>query len=254
MRKPIIAGNWKMNKRLSEAKTFAESLIPLVKTINDCDIIIAPPFTYLSTLDDILKSSSISLSAQTMSHELAGAFTGDISAVMITDCGCKYVIIGHSEQRHYHQETNQSCQKKCKVAMQNKLTPIYCVGESLKERTNNITLTVIEKQILECITDLPLDSQEIIIAYEPVWAIGTGKVATPEEAQAVHQFIRQTIAKAKGAEIANKTRILYGGSVKPANIEELINQADIDGALVGGACLELDSFVELIKKTNYVTH
>ena len=138
--------------------------------------------------------------------------------------------------------------------MQNKLTPIYCVGESLEERTNNITLTVIEKQILDCITDLPLDSQEIIIAYEPVWAIGTGKVATPEEAQAVHQFIRQTLEKSKGAEIANKTRILYGGSVKPENIEELINQADIDGALVGGACLELDSFVELIKKTNYVTH
>ena len=254
MRKPIIAGNWKMNKSLNEAKSFANTLLAQIKDIHDCEIIIAPPYTYLDAINQIIKNSSICLSAQTISNEIEGAFTGDISINMIKDCGCSHVIIGHSEQRQYHHESSKNCHIKCNIAMKNQVIPIYCVGETLQERNENQTLSIIKSQLLDCLNELPIDSEELIIAYEPVWAIGTGKVATPEQAQDIHRFIRDTLEKLTGSSIANKTRILYGGSVKPNNIKDLMKQPDIDGALVGGACLNIDSFVELIKKTNYVTH
>lgn len=254
MRKPIIAGNWKMNKTLAESKTFVTSIIPLVTNINECEIIIAPPYIALDAVNQLLNNTSISLAAQNIATEKEGAYTGDISVSMIKSCNCSHVIIGHSEQRLYHNETNQKCHIKCKLSLENDITPIYCVGETLAEREANKTLAVIKNQLLECLDNISLESKEIIIAYEPVWAIGTGKVATPEQAQDVHTFIRETVAKEKGETVANKTRILYGGSVKPDNIDDLIKQPDIDGALVGGACLKADSFVELINKTNYVTH
>ncbi len=252
MRKPIIAGNWKMNKTLEESKKFVESLIPLVTSIKECDIIIAPPFIALDAINQLVSSTNISLAAQNIATQTEGAYTGDISINMIKSCNCDHVIIGHSEQRLYHNETNKNCYIKCQLSMQENITPLYCVGETLTERENNQTLTVIETQLQECITKLPTDSNEIIIAYEPVWAIGTGKVATPKQAQDVHHFIRNILKTTKGERIANNTRILYGGSVKPNNINDLINQPDIDGALVGGACLNIESFVELINKTNFV--
>jgi triosephosphate isomerase len=253
MRKPIIAGNWKMNKTLSEATAFISSIIPLIETDAHCDIIVAPSFICLDRLNQLINKTNVSLAAQTISAETEGAFTGEISISMIKSCGCDYVLLGHSEQRLYHNETNANCHRKCSLAFENKITPIYCIGETLNERESNQTLAVIETQLNEGLLSLPLNEHDIIIAYEPVWAIGTGKVATPEQAQEVHAFIRETLSKHLGNAIAQKTRIIYGGSVNPGNIESLLKQPDIDGSLVGGACLKADSFVELIKKTSAIT-
>ena len=247
MRTPIIAGNWKMNKTNKEALDFASQLVEHINETTT-EVIIAPPFTALSPLSEKLTSSTIHLAAQDVSEHPSGAYTGNISATMLTHIGCSHVIIGHSERRQYHQESNQLCEKKCQAALNENLIPIYCVGETLEERESNQTLDVIKKQLAEALNNIDINPDVFVIAYEPVWAIGTGVVATPDQAQDVHAFIRNTLTDMKGETIASKTRILYGGSVKPNNIHELITQPDIDGGLVGGACLDFDSFTQIIAK------
>lgn len=251
MRKPIIAGNWKMFKTEVEAVDFAKKLKPLVAEVTDKIILLCAPATSLSKMCDELASSNVAIGAQNMHWENEGAFTGELSANMIKSVGCTYVIIGHSERRQYFGETNETVNKKVKAALKNKLVPILCVGETLQQRESNETFKVIEKQIKEGIKDILVEGlpdgeaglSQVVIAYEPIWAIGTGKTASPEQAQEVHAFIRGLLPKA----VAEGTRILYGGSVKPDNIKELMQKPDIDGGLVGGASLKVESFVQLVK-------
>lgn len=256
MRKPIIAGNWKMFKTEVEAVDFAKKVKPLVADVKDRTMLICAPFPNLSKLWDELKDSEIALGAQNFFWENEGAFTGEVSASMLKAVGCTYVIIGHSERRQYFGETDETVNKKVFAALNHGLLPIVCVGETLEQREKNQTMKVIEKQIKGGFGDLLTadlkgtfsdlvisDWSQIMIAYEPVWAIGTGKTATPDQAQEVHKFIRGLLPK----DVAEKTRILYGGSVKPANVKELMAQPDIDGGLVGGASLKPDSFSQLAK-------
>jgi triosephosphate isomerase len=244
MRKPIIAGNWKMYKTVSEAKDFAAALKPLVAGVHDRTILVCPTFTNLQDVCDILCDSNVAVGAQDLYWEDEGAFTGEISAPMLKSVGCTYVIIGHSERRHYFGETDETVNKKLFAALKHGLLPIVCVGETLGQREKNETFKVIEKQIKEGLKGLETGNWKlVVIAYEPVWAIGTGKTASPEQAQEVHAFIRKLLPK----EAANDIRILYGGSVKPENVKELMAQPDIDGGLVGGASLKVDSFVKLVK-------
>ncbi|NOX90413.1 MAG: triose-phosphate isomerase [Calditrichaeota bacterium] len=243
----VIAGNWKMHKTNSEAQQLANQIRMKTIDITKTRMIICPPFTALAPVYDIIKDSAIHLGAQNMFWEKEGAFTGEISAGMLKSTGADYVIIGHSERRQYFGETEETVNKKIKTALENGLKPIVCVGETLEQREENITLKVIGKQIRGAFDGLtPEDLQNVIVAYEPVWAIGTGKTATPEQAQEVHFEIRKLIAELLGRETAEATVIQYGGSVKPGNAESLLSQADIDGALVGGACLKADSFAEII--------
>ncbi|MDD5594049.1 MAG: triose-phosphate isomerase [Candidatus Margulisbacteria bacterium] len=244
MRKPIIAGNWKMYKTVSEAKDFATKLKPLVADVHDRTILVCPPLTHLQDVCDILCDSNVAVGAQNLFWEDEGAFTGEVSAPMLKSVGCTYVIIGHSERRQYFGETDGTVNKKIFAALKHNLLPIVCVGETLEQREKNETFKVIERQIKEGTKGLGTgDWEKIIIAYEPVWAIGTGKTATPEQAQEVHAYIRKLLPK----DVAANIRILYGGSVKPENIKELMAKPDIDGGLVGGASLKVDSFVKLIK-------
>jgi triosephosphate isomerase len=244
MRKPILAGNWKMYKTEADAVDFAKKLKPIVSDVHDRIIIICPPFPALSKVCDEICNSNVALGAQNLFWEEEGAFTGEVSAPMLKAVGCTYVIIGHSERRQYFGETNETVNKKIFSALKYKLNPIVCVGETLEQREKEQTFQVIEKQIKEGLKNLQdNDWKQIIIAYEPVWAIGTGKTASPGQAQEVHAYIRKLLPK----EVAEKTRILYGGSVKPENIKDLMSQPDIDGGLVGGASLKVDSFVKLIK-------
>ena len=246
MRQPIVAGNWKMNKTTTDAINFVSELKNSVIDTHNINIIIAPPYTALYPLNTLLKGSSIKLSSQDISTKASGAYTGEISFSMLKDSGCRYSLVGHSERRQYHNETNTSCQEKCKLAMNENIIPIYCVGETLEERESDKTLSVIENQLLIGLKDLPLTEKPFVIAYEPVWAIGTGKVASPNQAQDIHQFIRHIISTHIETNLANNIQIIYGGSVNPKNFQSLIEQPDIDGALVGGACLSTDSFCELI--------
>lgn len=248
MRKYIIAGNWKMNKDLSEAVQLASELKAELegKSLN-VDVIIAPPAVTLEAVNSIIKGSVIKLSSQNMHFADSGAFTGEISAQMIKSVGCEYVILGHSERRTIFGETDEMINKKVHQAFSNNITPILCCGESLEERENGTTFNVIEHQIKSGLKDLSTTQIEnMIIAYEPIWAIGTGKTASPEQAQEVHAFIRKLLAELSNREIANNITIQYGGSVKPGNAKELLSQPDIDGALVGGACLKADSFRDII--------
>lgn len=247
MRQPIVAGNWKMNKTPSEGIEFVTDLKTDLSKSSNVEIIIAPPFTGLYPLKNIISNSNIKLSAQDISIHSEGAYTSEVSTNMIKDSGCNYSLIGHSERRQYHNETNSSCQQKSLKAMQEDLIPIYCVGETLEERESEKTLSVIEEQLLVGLKQLPLKTKKIIIAYEPVWAIGTGKVASPQQAQDIHQFIRHIISTHFDTTLANNIQIIYGGSVNPKNFKSLIEEPDIDGALVGGACLKTESFLELIK-------
>jgi triosephosphate isomerase len=249
MRVPIIiAGNWKMNKTASEARTFFSEFIKLIKDVKDVEIIIAPPFTALSAAADAIKDTKIKLSAQDMFWEEKGAFTGEISSIMIKDAGCSLCIIGHSERRQYFGETDEAVNKKIKTALKFGLAPIFCIGENLKEREASKTMKVIETQLQGGLTGLSeIDMHRIILAYEPVWAIGTGKTATPAQAQEVHKYIRDYIRKNAGDKIADGMRILYGGSVTPENINGLMAEEDIDGALVGGASLKPDSFAGIVR-------
>ncbi|PIS30967.1 triose-phosphate isomerase [Candidatus Saganbacteria bacterium CG08_land_8_20_14_0_20_45_16] len=254
MRKLFMAGNWKMHMTESEALNFVKQVKPLVADVTDKDMLICPPFPVLSRMQDALKDSNVALGAQNMHFEEKGAFTGEVSGPMLKAVGCEYVIIGHSERRQYFGETNEIVNKKLKAALNHDLLPIVCVGESLEQRENNETMKVIEAQIRESFKDLITadfkgtgadlainDWSQITIAYEPVWAIGTGKTASPEQAQEVHAFIRSLLPK----EVAQKVRILYGGSVKPDNVKELMAKPDIDGGLVGGASLKPESFAGL---------
>jgi triosephosphate isomerase len=248
MRKPVIAGNWKMYKLLGEAVGTALALKPLVVNANHCEVVIAPVFTALKMVADRLEGSNIKVAAQDCSTEIKfGAQTGEVSAEMLKDVGCSHVIIGHSERRQFYGETDTSVDLKTKAALDAGLSPIVCVGEMLAEREAGSADSVVKSQLVNGLAGLTVaDVERIIVAYEPVWAIGTGKTATPDQAQEMHGFIRLAVAEIHGKEIADKTRILYGGSVKPDNIGDLMDQPDVDGALVGGASLEAESFARIV--------
>jgi len=248
MRKPIIAGNWKMNKTAVEARELVMALTDKLAGATDVEIVVAPPFTALSAVAEVIKGSNIKLSAQDMYWEKSGAFTGEVSPLMLKDLGCEYVIIGHSERRIYFAETNETVNKKVKSAHEHSLKPIVCVGEKLEEREAGITNSVVKDHVTNGLAGLT-EGQILatVIAYEPVWAIGTGKTATPEQAQEVHKFIRELLSEMYSWSVANAVRIQYGGSVKPDNIAQLMAQPDIDGALVGGASLDASSFAQIVK-------
>ena len=249
MRRKVIAGNWKMNNNLSESQNLITKLISGLsgEKIN-CDVIICPPFTSLSEAASLIKNTVVKLGAQNMYFEENGAFTGEVSASMLKSVGCEYVILGHSERRTIFGEGDELINKKIKKALTSGLKPIFCVGETLQEREGNITKDVIKRQVTEGLKDISAnDMDRIILAYEPVWAIGTGKTATPEQAEEVHAFIRDLIKNLYSQSVAESLVIQYGGSVKPDNAKELLSQKDIDGALVGGACLKADSFIGIIK-------
>lgn len=250
MRKPIIAGNWKMYKTSREAVELVNLLKRSLSEVTEVDIVVCPPFTALTEVRDVLDESNIGLGAQNIYWEDEGAFTGEVSAPMLKGLGVAYVIIGHSERRQFFGETDATVNKKIKTALKHGLIPIVCIGENLAEREQGKTFDVIRTQSQGSLADLsPEEMEGIIIAYEPVWAIGTGKTATPAQAQEVHKFIRGLLSKMFSAEISGKVRIQYGGSVKPENIAELMAQPDIDGALVGGASLKSESFTQIVKQS-----
>ena len=249
-RKPFIAGNWKMNLDLDGAIALVKTVADSIMDLEGVDVLVAPPFTALHTVKQAIGNSRIFLSAQNMHWQMSGAFTGEISARMLQEIGCTHVILGHSERRALFKETSEQIDLKVKAAVALGLIPILCIGETLDQREAGQTFEVIEDQL-----DLSLKNfranksmpSSIVLAYEPVWAIGTGQTATPEQAQEVHRFIRNWIKSNFDAKTASQVRILYGGSVKPDNIRDLMSEADIDGALVGGASLKADSFVRLIR-------
>ena len=247
-RKPLIAGNWKMYKTSSEAAETAKELVKQVRDIADVDIMIAPPFTALESVSRAIKNSPVALGAQNLYWEDEGAYTGEISAPMLKSVGCEYSIIGHSERRQYFGETDETVNQKIQAAIQADLKPVFCVGETEQEREAGQTFSVLDKQVKKGLKKrVPEELDRLIIAYEPVWAIGTGKTATDEQAQEVHQFIRTLIEESFGKDLSKSIRILYGGSVKPDNILNLMEMPDIDGALVGGASLDADSFSKIVK-------
>jgi triosephosphate isomerase (TIM) len=248
MRKPIAAGNWKMFKTAKEASKMISELKELVKGVGDREVVICPPFTALESAVNAAKGSNVKIGAQNLYWEEKGAFTGEIAPGMIKDLGCEYVIIGHSERRQYFGETDATVNKRIFAALKAGLKPIICVGETLQERESEKTFSVIETQIKGGLKGLSVElMKDCVIAYEPVWAIGTGKTASKEQAQGVHAFIRKLLSDLLGKDTAGATRILYGGSVKPDNVKELMSQPDIDGGLVGGASLEADSFAKIVK-------
>jgi len=250
IRIPIIAGNWKMNKTPTQAVEFISELISVLPLLNEnCEVVICPPFTALSAVSTALNGSEVKLGAQNCHFEQNGAFTGEISAEMLKELGCTYVIIGHSERRAYFAETDDTVNKRLLTAIQNGLTVILCVGENLEQRENGVTIPFINKQLevaLAGVTEQNL--AQLVIAYEPIWAIGTGKTATPEQAQEVCSSIR-TFALGLYGEMANNIRILYGGSMNEKNAGELLAQPDIDGGLIGGAALKADSFTAIVNAT-----
>lgn len=243
-RRPFIAGNWKMNKNAKEAVSLAKELKNNLKNIKGRDVLICPGFTALCCVYEEIKGSDIRLGAQDMHFEDEGAFTGEVSPEMVKDF-CEYVILGHSERRQFFNETDESVNKKIKKALEHGLKPILCIGESLEEREKDETFDIVKNQLKKSLKNIK-EIKEIIIAYEPVWAIGTGKTATPEQAEEVHAFIREWVGKNYDPEAADKLRILYGGSVKPENAKELMEKEDIDGALVGGASLDAESFSKIV--------
>ena len=248
MRKPVIAGNWKMYKTIAQAVDTAITLKPLVANANHCDVVIAPVFTSIKTVADRLEGSSIKVAGQNCSTETQeGAHTGEVLATMLRDAGATYVIIGHSERRQFYGETDATVHRKVAAALSAGLIVIMCVGETLDQRDQGIAQDVVSGQLIGGLSGLTAsDLDRIIVAYEPVWAIGTGRTATPEQAQEMHAFIRRVFAERHSKAAGEALRILYGGSVKPDNIEGLMKQADIDGALVGGASLKADNFAEIV--------
>jgi triosephosphate isomerase (TIM) len=247
VRRPVIAGNWKMYKTQAETRAFFDAFKPLVAATRSCDIIVAPPYTSLSVAVESTRGTQIAIAAQDAYWEPEGAYTGEISMAMVADTGSRAVIIGHSERRQYFAESDASVNRRVKAALAAKLTPIVCVGESLAEREANHTESVLKRQFegsLHALT--PADFSRILLAYEPVWAIGTGKTATPEIAAEVHEYLRNLVASHCTSDQASAIRILYGGSVKPDNIKGLMAQAEIDGALVGGASLDAKSFAAIV--------
>lgn len=247
MRKPFIAGNWKMNQSPSQAKKLAEDLKSTIKA-GSAEVAVCPPYLSIPVTVELLSGSGISVGAQDLHWEDDGAYTGKISVSMIKDSGCEYVIIGHSEQRQYFHETDETVNKKISKAIAGGLKPIICIGETLEEREANKTIQVVDTQLKGALQGITVDAS-VVIAYEPVWAIGTGKTATPDQAQEVHAHIRSQLKELVGA-VADEIRILYGGSMKPDNAAELLARTDIDGGLIGGASLKADSFQGIIAAAN----
>jgi len=245
MRKPIIAGNWKMHKTIAEALEFVNDVKDKVSN-NEVEAVICAPFTLLKDLKEATKGTNIKIGAQNMHFEEMGAFTGEISPLMLKELDMDYVVIGHSERRQYFNETNETVNKKVLKALDVEINPILCVGETLEEREAGNTKNVCKVQVEKALENISKeDLAKVVIAYEPVWAIGTGKTATSEDANDVIAYIREVVANLYG-ELANEIRIQYGGSVKPSNVAEIMNQSDIDGALVGGASLQANDYVELV--------
>ncbi|MFP4467254.1 MAG: triose-phosphate isomerase [Candidatus Goldiibacteriota bacterium] len=246
----LMAGNWKMYKTMDEAKELASSLKNVLKDVDSAEVetAVCPPAINISAVAEILKGTDVKIGAQNMYPKQEGAFTGEISPLMIRNAGCKYVIIGHSERRQYFGETDASVNEKVKCALEYDLFPIMCVGESLEQREKGVTNDIVKEQVHGGLKDIPKEKlKNITLAYEPVWAIGTGKVATPDQAQDVHKFIRGLLTELYDEQAAQSVRIQYGGSVKPDNVKELMSREDIDGALVGGASLKADSFEAIVK-------
>jgi triosephosphate isomerase (TIM) len=244
MRRKLIAGNWKMNTDLVSALALAQNVALRTGEFAHVDLLVCPPFVYLPVVLGALRGTAVALGAQNMYHEANGAFTGEISAAMLKDIGCMYVILGHSERRHILKETDSDVNKKTLAALAAGLTPIVCVGELLDERESGETNTVIRRQFDGSLANVTAEQiEKIVVAYEPVWAIGTGKVATPEQAEEVHAELRGLLAKRYNDKSAGNVRILYGGSVKPSNAKDLLSQPDIDGALIGGASLKAEDFL-----------
>jgi triosephosphate isomerase len=251
MRRRVIAGNWKMFKTIAETHTYFSAFLPLVEGTKNCDIVIAPPFTAISAAVEAARGSNVAIAGQDVYWEKEGAFTGEISPNMLLEAGCRYVIIGHSERRQFFGETDETVAKKTKAALAVGLKPIVCVGEMLAEREAGMTERVCRTQFRGSLGALtPEEFSRILLAYEPVWAIGTGKTATPDIAASAHRFLRQCAAELYSAGHASALRILYGGSVKPDNIRGLMAQEELDGALVGGASLEGKSFASIIKEAS----
>lgn len=244
MQRPFIAANWKMNKTVSETVDFISAFIPEVKDVSDVDIVIAPPFTSLAAASGTVRNTNVLLAAQNVFYEEKGAYTGEIAPQMLTDLGCEYVIVGHSERRQYFKETDDIVNKKIRIARKNGLGVIFCIGESLEEREAGKTFEVLEREIRNGLEGI--GSEKIVVAYEPIWAIGTGKTASPEQAQEAHAFVRDKL-RALYSNKADKLCILYGGSVTPDNVDSLMACNDVDGALVGGASLKVESFIRIVK-------
>lgn len=250
-RKYFIAGNWKMNKKAAEATALIEAINEKAGSQTKVDVAVCPPFTALDAASKALAGSTVKLGAQNMYFEKSGAYTGEIAADMLKEFGCTYVILGHSERREYFKECNCLINKKVKAVLANGMNPILCVGEKLEEREAGKTLDIVSEQTVKGLEGLTAaEAEKVVIAYEPVWAIGTGKTATPAMAQEVHAAIRKILADTFGAEVAEKMQILYGGSMKPENADALLAEKDIDGGLIGGAALKADSFVALIESAS----
>ncbi len=250
MRKKIVAGNWKMNKNLQEGIALVNELKEVVKNPK-CDVVICTPFIHLATVAEMLKGTPIQLGAENCADKASGAYTGEVSAEMVKSTGAQYVILGHSERRQYYGETGEILKEKVQLALQNDLKVLYCIGESLEEREANKQNEVVKKELEESVFNLSADEfAKIVIAYEPIWAIGTGKTATAEQAEEIHAYIRQCVAEKYGAQVADDTTILYGGSCKASNALELFSKPDIDGGLIGGASLKAADFNGIIEAWN----
>jgi triosephosphate isomerase len=247
-RLPFIAGNWKMNKTVGEAIDLVRQLKASISGMEGVEVAVAPPFTALYAVHKELEGSSIRLAAQNLFWEEKGAYTGEVSPPMLKELGCQYIILGHSERRQFFGETDETVNRKMKAALGQDLKVIFCIGETLKEREEGKTFSVIERQITGGLKDIGKEEMKrVVVAYEPVWAIGTGKTATPEQAEEVHRFIREKLEKLYSRGIAEEVRIQYGGSVTPENVKGLMNQKNIDGALVGGASLKSDTFSKIVR-------
>lgn len=248
MRKKIVAGNWKMNTTLQEGVKLAGEVNEALKTVTPkCDVVICVPFTHLASVNNVIDANILGLGAENCADHLKGAYTGEVSAPMVASTGAKYVILGHSERRQYYGETPETLKVKVQLALENNLTPIFCIGEVLEQRENGTFFDVVKAQIEESLFELSAeDFGKIILAYEPVWAIGTGKTATDEQAEEMHAFIRKVVADKYGATVADNTSILYGGSCKPGNAAALFAQPNVDGGLIGGAALEAESFMGIV--------
>ena len=248
MRTPFVAGNWKLNKTPDEAEILARCVVDAVSDMKGVDVAICPPFTALERVSSVVCCTGVGLGAQNMYWEAEGAFTGEVSAPMLLTCGCEYVILGHSERRQFFGETDETVNRRLKAALSAGLKPIVCIGESFDERQGNVTEQVVETQTRGALDGISAaDMRGITLAYEPVWAIGTGLTATPEQAEAVHAFLREVLVQLYDGDVVQGVRIQYGGSVKPENAAELFEQDNIDGGLIGGASLEADDFAAIVK-------
>jgi triosephosphate isomerase len=248
MRVPLIAGNWKMHGTLREAADLAGGILKQLEGLEGVEVVVCPPFPYLFRVREVLDGSKVALGAQDCHWDEKGAYTGEVSPMMLKETGCRYVLLGHSERRHIIGESNDQIGRKVKATLAHGLTPILCVGELLEERSMGVTYEVIDRQLSKGLGGLPAaEAAGLVLAYEPVWAIGTGKTATPRQASEVHRYVRKELSKMFGEATARNIRILYGGSVKPDNIKDLMAEEDIDGALVGGASLDPATFAAIVR-------